>query len=72
MRLHLKKRILDDDASLHDQNLVNDTEVWVTIKKNEMGRVEFEEIDKVAGQVFEYEYPMQAKEPPKETDIGGD
>jgi len=48
IRLHLKKRILDDEATCHDQHLVNDTEIWVTVKADK-GRDDFEEIDKVAG-----------------------
>ncbi len=64
IKLHFKNRHLENTASLHDQQIFNDTVVYVCLRKPGGGKDDFEDLHEVAGQVFEYEYPTKKKEEP--------
>jgi hypothetical protein len=69
LKLTLKDRALDSGSTCHDQRLWNDEEIWCLVKKPNT-KDEFEDLEKVSGQVFEHEYPVKAKvvEAPAEDD----
>eukprot|EP00356_Strombidium_inclinatum_P002836 CAMPEP_0170481278 /NCGR_PEP_ID=MMETSP0208-20121228/1783_1 /TAXON_ID=197538 /ORGANISM="Strombidium inclinatum, Strain S3" /LENGTH=74 /DNA_ID=CAMNT_0010753949 /DNA_START=130 /DNA_END=351 /DNA_ORIENTATION=- len=61
IRLTIKNRVLDPDATCHDQQVFNDTVLYCLIHIPGT-KDDFEELEKVSGQVFEYEYPQKKKE----------
>ena len=76
IQVYLKNRILEDNCTCHDQQVFNDTEIYACFKmsaKSEIGKNkeysgDWEEVEKVSGTVFEYDYPQKKKEVPKEDD----
>lgn len=60
-------QILDKDSTCHDQQVFNDTELYVLFRKPGT-KDEFDELEKVAGQEFSYDYPVKKKEEPKNDD----
>ena len=66
----MKKRVLDPDSTCHDQQVFNDTLLYLLVRTSAPSeKVEvFEDLDKIAGEVFEYDYPQKKKEEPKKTD----
>ena len=60
-------QILDPEATCHDQQVFNDTVVYCLVKIPDT-KDEYEDLEKVSGQVFEYDYPQKKKEEPKKTD----
>ena len=60
IRLSLKNRPLEDTATCHDQQVVNDCCLYLLLKRPGMN--EWEDLDEVSGQHFEYEYPTKPKE----------
>ena len=58
------KQILDADGTCHDQQVMNDTELYLLIHKPGT-KDEFEPLEEVSGQEFEYEYPQKKKEEKK-------
>ena len=68
LRFTIKNRILDPESTCHDQQVFNDTVVYCLIHIPGT-KDDFEELEKVSGQLFEYDYPQKKKEEPKkETD----
>ena len=61
LRLHLKKRVLDGESTCHDQQVFNDTLLYLLVHIPGT-KDEFEDLDKVAGEIFEYDYPQKKKE----------
>ena len=66
----MKKRVLDPDSTCHDQQVFNDTLLYLLVRTSAPSeKVEvFEDLDKIAGEVFEYDYPQKKKEEPKKTE----
>ena len=56
--------MLDGDATCHDQQVFNDTELWARIKIPGT-KDDYEELETISGTVFEYDYPPKKKEEPK-------
>ena len=71
LRLCLQKRVLDADSTCHDQQVFNDTLLYLLIappREDPKQPQEFEDLEKVAGEIFEYAYPQKKKEEPKKTE----
>ena len=64
LRFTIKNRILDVESSCHDQQVFNDTVVYCLIHIPGT-KDEFEDLEKVSGTLFEYDYPQKKKEEPK-------
>ena len=63
LRLTIRNRVLENTASCHDQQVFNDQEVYVLLRKAGT-KDEFEDLKVVAGREFEYEFPtMKVDEP---------
>ena len=60
MVLYLKNRILEDSASCHDQQVNNNETLYMLLKDEKSG--DFEDLVKVSGQEFEYEFPTKSGE----------
>ena len=58
-------QILDNLSTCHDQQVFNDTLIYVLLKKPGT-KDEFEPLEQVAGQEFVYEYPAKKREEVKE------
>ncbi len=58
IKLTIKNRVLENTSTCHDQQVFNDQEVWVLLRKAGT-KDEFEELKTVAGREFEYEYPSK-------------
>ncbi|CDW87793.1 UNKNOWN [Stylonychia lemnae] len=63
IKLFIRNRILENSATCHDQQLFNDSVVYICLKKPNT-KDEFEDLADVSGQQFEYEYPPKKKEEP--------
>ena len=55
--------MLDAGATCHDQQVFNDTELYVLFRKPGT-KDEFDELEKVAGREFAYDFPQQTKPDP--------
>ena len=55
---------MDNGSTCHDQQVFNDTVIYVLFRKPGT-KDEFDELEKVAGQEFFYDYPAKKKEEPK-------
>ena len=63
LRLTIKNRVLENTASCHDQQVFNDQEVYVLLRKAGT-KDEFEDLKVVAGREFEYEFPTKKVDEP--------
>ena len=63
LRLTIKNRVLENTASCHDQQVFNDQEVYVLLRKAGT-KDEFEDLKVVAGREFEYEFPTKKFDEP--------
>ena len=63
LRLTIKNRVLENTASCHDQQVFNDQEVYVLLRKPGT-KDEFEDLKVVAGREFEYEFPSKKVDEP--------
>ena len=63
LRLTIKNRVLENTASCHDQQVFNDQEVYVLLRKAGT-KDEFEDLKVVAGREFEYEFPTKKVDDP--------
>ena len=63
LRLTIKNRVLENTASCHDQQVFNDQEVYVLLRKAGT-KDEFEDLKVVAGREFEYEFPSKKVDEP--------
>ena len=78
IQVYIKNRMLEVGCTCHDQQVFNDTEIFVQVKispKSEVNKAnppvytgEWEDLEKVCGQTFEYDYPQKKKEDPKKDD----
>ena len=66
IRLTIKNRILENTSTCHDQQVFNDSEVFLLLRKPGT-KDEFEDLKVVAGREFEYEYPVKKVEEPAVT-----
>ena len=64
IRLTIKKRILDPEATCHDQQVFNDTLLYALVHVPGT-KDEYEDLEKISGILFEYDYPQKKKEEPK-------
>ena len=64
LRFTLKNRILDPEATCHDQQVFNNTQVYCLIHIPNT-KEDFEALEVVSGVTFEYDYPQKKKEEPK-------
>ena len=58
-------------ATCHDQQIFNNTELYVLFKKPGT-KDEYDDLTEVAGQVFEYDYPRPKIEEKKKAAAGED
>ena len=63
LRLTIRNRVLENTASCHDQQVFNDQEVYVLLRKAGT-KDEFEDLKVVAGREFEYEFPTKKVDEP--------
>jgi len=63
LRLTIKNRVLENTSSCHDQQVFNDQEVYVLLRKAGT-KDEFEDLKVVAGREFEYEFPTKKVDEP--------
>lgn len=67
LRFCIKNRVLDNGSTCHDQQVFNDSVIYVCFRKPGT-KDEFDELEKVASQEFFYDYPAKKKEEVKTTD----
>ena len=58
---------LDGTATCHDQQVFNNTELWLLFRKPGT-KDDWDDLTEVAGQVFEYDYPRPKKEEGKKAE----